>query len=74
MVGALRPELVKGNGDCRREMGRGFARIPAVLSTLDFRLGVGVREFGDVVFPEMVCVSCEDGASVQRLRSFSYRL
>ena len=63
MVGALWPELVKGSGDCRWEMDRRVAGVPAVLSEVDFRLGAGVPEDGDVFFPEAVCGSYEDGVN-----------
>lgn len=60
LVGAVWPELVDGGGDCRREVDRRLAGIPALLSEVDLRLGVGVQEDGNISFPEAVCGSCED--------------
>ena len=74
VVGAFWPWFVEDSWNCRWEVVRGNARVSAVLQEMDHRLGVGVREDGDIAFPKEICGSCENGVNNPRLGNFkTYR-
>ncbi len=61
VVSTLPSKIIKNSENCRRKMNRSVAGIPGVLSAVEFQLGVGVREDGDVYLPEAVCGSWDAG-------------
>ncbi len=61
VVSTLPSKIIKNSENCRRKTNRSVAGIPGVLSAVEFQLGVGVREDGDVYLPEAVCGSWDAG-------------